>query len=213
MLICPIFSYGQISIGPSVGVNFSNIKTTTMLFNYEIGPYIGLKIQYELKANLFFTATPGYLEKGGRVSKQLGPDIESYSEFDFEYLDLPLLIGTGYNIGFLKINPSIGFSVGYLLSADVKIPRLENNQIVVDSYNLLEPGIFKVINTGVNPTDINKVSFGPVGSISLLVPTSGSAELFLDIRFTYEIRNVFVTAAKLRKFSNNYLTIAGGVLF
>ncbi len=114
MILCSS-SFGQISIGPRIGTNISDIKELSLpfsadndLFNPKISYHIGGFIKVPTSEKVFLLGEVVYSRKGSRLRDFLG----NRFNFRLDYLTIPTLIGIQINDWSVVFGTEIGFNVG-----------------------------------------------------------------------------------------------------
>ena len=108
-------SFGQISIGPKVGLNIADIKELSLpfsadndFFNPKISYHIGGFIKIPTTEKTFLLGEIIYSRKGSRLRDQRG----NRFNFELNYLTLPTLIGFQLNDWSLFFGTELGIKVG-----------------------------------------------------------------------------------------------------
>ncbi len=114
-------AYAQSVFGIKGGMNISRISGDDAIGSSDshLGMHVGFLMQYNLMQALVIQPELLYTQKGYNYKYSVG-DIDYKVSNSFDYIELPLLIKLNAAIGDIKIQPFIGPSISYLVSAKQK---------------------------------------------------------------------------------------------
>ena len=109
-----VFCHAQITIGPRIGFNISDIKefgvpfaSDNNLFNPKISYHAGAFVKLPTSKKVFILGEIVYSRKGSRLQDQLG----NRFNFRLNYLSMPTLVGIQINEWSVIFGPEFGLNV------------------------------------------------------------------------------------------------------
>lgn len=137
-------SFAQ-KFGLEAGLNFANMLnknddiTSSDEYKSKMGFQIGPIVEFSL-TNLFSLETGVLFSTKGFKTEDSGTtfgiDWETESRFKLNYLDIPVNLRAGYDIGSIKVIGNIGPYIGIALSGKEKIERTVDGDTEINEYEL-----------------------------------------------------------------------------
>lgn len=203
------FSYAQrnrqvLSIGPKVGVNFSDFHGDVTNNNIQPGLSAGAMLNYSVVNTFGISVEALFSQKGAKFTNAANA---SGQRFDFNrkinYIEVPVLARYFLNkSGNFRPNLFIGPDFGFKLNGN------DINRIIVGGAEQPDSDISALIN----PVDV-----GVTGGISLNFFLQGTMRLLIDARYTYGFSDVnenrLVGFADNGTVGNSAITLSTGLSF
>lgn len=177
----PLFSQSSWRLGFTGGLNNANQTWPEVgIFGMPIsnssrsGFLAGLTAEYRLQKSLFIHGEARYIQKGSKLGGQIITDeegnvvAEGFAHYDFNYLELPILLklqpGSGSIHPFLMIGSALGFKLSSRFTfTTTNIDTREDEELFSEDMNDVKSTELAFEIGGGAEIDINKKISLPVG--------------------------------------------------
>ncbi len=174
------------SLGPEVGVSFSNYGTDAGSNDLKAGAIGGLFLTYSIENTFGVTAKLLYAQKGASFPS-------SNTKQTLNYIEVPIIGRFFVNkVGKFRPNVFVGPSFGFLTGVSNKVGS--ENRVTLDNYT----------NT------FNTFDMGLTGGVGLNFLIASETYLIVDARYTHGFSDITKAAGVV---NNNSLVVTAGISF
>ena len=174
LIFLSISVFGQITLGPRLGVNFNRLNLDSPYETVKTGTVFGGVLNVPIKNDFAFQGEFLFSQKGYR--KEFDGD-NSYDELTTRYLEVPLFINYVYSTGRINFFGNAGMYAAWWKSGTYE-SKIADNDVLIEDYEFTD-------SPDQDGYTDNRLDYGAAIGLGVLYDKIGtSGNIILEFRYT-----------------------------
>jgi hypothetical protein len=173
-MILTLSCFGQITLGPRLGLNFSKQNLDSPYETWKTGTVFGGVLIVPIKNDLSFQGEFLFSQKGYREEFDGN---NSYDELTSKYWEVPILVNYLYSIGQINFFGNAGLFAAYWKSGSYE-SKIGENDVLIEDYEFTD-------SPDEDGFQDNRIDYGVAAGLGVLYDRIGTAgNIILEFRYT-----------------------------